>query len=103
MTSTEKLRARAEELDRKGRPDKALEAWRELVHVDPEVPEHWILLGERELAIGDSPRAGQSFFRAMDLLLRGGFLKEAQEMGQRALAADRQQGAARRLLGIIDR
>jgi CRP-like cAMP-binding protein len=102
-STPEKLRARAEELERKGKRDKALEAYQQLAESEPTDPDLWILLGEKEIAIGEPARAAQAFFRATDLLLRGGLFQEAAEMCQKSLAADRGFGPARRLQGIIEK
>src|SRR5262245_31985648 len=102
-STPEKLRARAEELERKGKSDKALEAYQppaESHHTDPDL---WILLGEKELELGEAARAAPAFFRATDLLLRGGLFREAAEMCEKSLAADRGFGPARRLQGIIEK
>src|SRR5262245_20510396 len=99
----EKLRARAEELERKGKCGRALETYRDLAHAHPLDPELWLLLGAKEIGFGEAPRAAEAFFRATDLLLRGGFLIEALDASKRALGADRNHGAARRLQGIIER
>src|SRR5262245_53613594 len=102
--SPEKLRTRAEEYERKGKNHKALESYRELAELEPTDPDVWVLLGEKELALGgEAPLAAQAFFRATDLLLRGGMFREAAEVCQRSLEADRRHGPARRLQGIIER
>src|ERR1043165_5293554 len=98
-----KLRARAEELERRGKRERAMEAYRGLVEAEPYDPELWLLLGAKEIGIGEPARAAQAFFRATDILLRTGLLTEALEASKRTLAADRNHGAARRLQGIIER
>ena len=101
--SPAKLRTRAEEYERKGKRDKALESYQKLAESDPGDPDLWMLLGEKELTLGEPARGGQAFFRATELLLRGGLFQQAAEACQKALAADRSHGPARRLQGIIDK
>ncbi|HJZ84791.1 MAG TPA: cyclic nucleotide-binding domain-containing protein [Polyangia bacterium] len=98
-----RLRARAEELERKGKRERALAAYRDLAAADPVDPDLWRLLGEKELAHGDGARAAQAFFRVTDLLARAGLLREALTAAGQALAADPHHGAARRLHGILER
>ena len=101
--SPAKLRTRAEELERKGKRDKALEAYQKLAEADPSDPDLWMLLGDKELVLGEPARGAQAFFRATELLLRGGLFQEAAVACEKALGADRGHGPARRLQGIIDK
>src|SRR5262249_39808964 len=98
-----RLRARAEELERKGKRERALETYRGLAQAEPYDPELWLLLGSKEIGFGQPGRAAGAFFRAPDILLRIGLLTEALDAAKRTLEVDRNHGAARRLRGIIER
>jgi CRP-like cAMP-binding protein len=101
-TKAEKLLAKGQALERKGKRDKALEVYRDACRAEPYDPDLWTARAEAALALGMSGEAAESLFHVCDLFARSGMPSEALEVVERVLKLDRTHGGAKRLKRMLE-
>lgn len=101
-TKAEKLLAKGQGFEKKGKLERALECYREACAESPYDPELWQARGECAHKLGHTPEAADALFRVSDMFARGGMPMEALKVVRRVLEIDAQHGGAKRFLRLLE-
>jgi CRP-like cAMP-binding protein len=101
-TKAEKLLAKGQALDKKGKREKALELYREACAAEPYDPDPWTIRSETAHALGLTGEAAEALFHVCELFARSGMTTDALETAKRVLVLEPGHGGARRLAKMLE-
>src|SRR4051812_44151753 len=101
-TRAEKLLAKGQGLEKKGKQAAALDVYRDGCKAEPYDPDVWTARANPAEAMGDRIEAAESLFRVCDLYVRGGMPEEALAVVRRVLTLDAGHGGARRFQRMLE-
>ncbi len=101
-TKGEKLLAKGQGLERKGKLEKALDVYRDGCRHAPYDPDLWTARAEAAQALGLSGEAAEALFHVSDLFARSGMPLEALKLARRVLELDKGHGGARRFVRMLE-
>src|SRR5262245_33696715 len=101
-TKAEKLLAKGQALESKGKLEKALDVYREGCREAPYDPDLWTARAETAQALGLPGEAAEALFHVSDLFARSGMPGEALKLARRVLELDKGHGGARRFVRLLE-
>jgi CRP-like cAMP-binding protein len=101
-TKAEKLLAKGQGLEKKGKRDKALEVFRDACKEHPYDLDLWTARAEAALGLGQTAEGADALFKVSDMYARGGLPREALRIARRVLEVDKGHGGARRFLRMLE-
>jgi CRP-like cAMP-binding protein len=101
-TKAEKLLAKGQALEKKGKRDKALDVYRDACRAEPYDPDLWTARADAARALGMTGEAAEALFHVCDLFARSGMPGEALDVVKRVLALEPEHHGAKRLRRILE-
>lgn len=101
-SKAEKLLAKGQGLEKKGKLEKALEAYRDGCRQAPYDPDLWTARANAAETLGLTGEAAEALFHVADLFARAGMPAEALELAKKVLKLDAGHGGARRFKRMLE-